>query len=67
MAQAEGQGLLQQRNGLKSGVNAQVVLSCLLALQSLLTSTSWLLQSQTEEQAVDVQVATEQIQVCWEG
>lgn len=35
MAQAEGQGLLQQRKGLKSGVNAQVVLSCLLAFPEL--------------------------------
>lgn len=36
MAQAEDQGLLQQRNGLKSGLNVQVVLSCLLAFQSSL-------------------------------
>lgn len=44
------------------------MLSCLLAFQSLLPSTSWLLQSQgeTQEQAIDVQVATDQIQVCWE-
>lgn len=48
--------------------STQVVLSCLLAMQSLLSSTSWLLQSQreTQEQAIDVQVATDQIQVCWE-
>lgn len=56
VAQAEDQGLLQQRNGLKSGLNAQVTLSCLLVFQSSLPSTSWLLQSrrETQEQAVDV-------------
>lgn len=48
VAQAEDQGLLQQRNGLKSGLNAQVTLSCLLAFQSSLPSTSWLLHSQRE-------------------